>query len=205
MLSLQSDVLQGSPMKIGIIGAGTLGRALGARLEAQGHRIQFGERDSVRDAADFGDLVVLAVPFTALDGALANAAAYAGKVVWSCVNALTEDMSGLAVGFDNSAAEEVARRIPGARVVAAVPPFARAIADPPLTYDEGLVPSVFVCGDDQSAKQLVAGLVRDIGAEPVDAGPLTSARFAEPAMMLVIRLAYGSDPRRDVGMRLLER
>jgi predicted dinucleotide-binding enzyme len=78
-----------------------------------------------------------------------------GVVLWSCVNALQPDLSGLAVGFDTSAAEEVARRATGAHVVAAIPPFAEALANGDLIYDQGLSPSVFVCGDDDDAKALV--------------------------------------------------
>jgi predicted dinucleotide-binding enzyme len=205
-------------MKLGIIGAGSLGTALGARLAHAGHAIMFGGGASAKDAAArqsadvgsnseaaaFADVVILAVPFAAIDSALADAGALAGRVLWSCVNALKPDLTGLAVGFDDSAAEEVARRARGARVVAAVPPFANAIAAPSLAYDGDLPPSMFVCGDDPAAKRIVEELVRDIGAHPVDAGPLTAARYAEPAMMLLVSLAYAGVPR-DLGLRLLER
>jgi predicted dinucleotide-binding enzyme len=117
---------------------------------------------------------------------------------------LKRDLSGLVVGFDTSAAEEVARRAPGARVVAAIPPFAHAIASGSLAYDHGLEPSVFLCGDDRGAKQVVEQLIRDIGAQPIDAGRLSAARLVEPAMMLLTSLAYAGAPR-DVGLRLLER
>jgi predicted dinucleotide-binding enzyme len=63
---------------------------------------------------------------------------------------------------------------------------------------------VFVCGDDDEAKAIVAGLVRDLGAGPVDAGALAAARFVEPAMMLMVSIAYAGVPR-DVGLRMLER
>jgi hypothetical protein len=63
---------------------------------------------------------------------------------------------------------------------------------------------VFLCGDDIGAKAVVERLVRDIGAQPVDAGPLTAARLVEPAMMLTVSIAYAGVPR-DVGLRLLER
>jgi predicted dinucleotide-binding enzyme len=120
------------------------------------------------------------------------------------VNALRPDYTGLLIGFDNSAAEEVARRALGARVVAAVPPFAHAIASGELCYDAGLEPTVFVCGNDPAAKKIVDGLVRDLGAQPVDAGPLTAAQLVEPAMMLAVSIAYAGVPR-DIGLRLLER
>jgi predicted dinucleotide-binding enzyme len=205
-------------MNLGIIGAGSLGTALGERLGQAGHAVMFGGGTSAKDAAArqrvevgsnsdvaaFADVVILAVPFAALEAALADAGTLAGRVVWSCVNALKPDLTGLAVGFDNSAAEEVARRARGARVVAAVPPFANAIAAPTLGYDRDLRPTVFVCGDDRAAKHTVEDLVRDIGAHPVDAGPLTAARYVEPAMMLLVSLAYAGVPR-DLGLRLLER
>jgi 8-hydroxy-5-deazaflavin:NADPH oxidoreductase len=205
-------------VRIGIIGAGRLGEVLAEKLADAGHDImlsggssadEIGSRlripvGSPADAAQFGEVVVLAVPFAAIEDALARARPPAGCVLWSCVNALQPDYSGLAVGFDTSAAEEVAKRAPGARVVAAIPPFAEALANGHLAYDCGLAPSVFLCGDDPRAKELVESLAADLGAHPVDAGPLAAARLVEPAMMLLIAIAYAGVPR-DVGLRLLER
>lgn len=205
-------------MNLGIIGAGSLGTALGGRLAAASHAIMYAGGASAHDAsvrqrarvgsnaeaAAFGDVVILAVPFAAIDVAIADAGSLRGRVLWSCVNALKPDYTGLAIGFDNSGAEEVARRAPGARVVAAVPPFAHAIASGQLSYDRDLKPTVFVCSDDEAAKKIVERLVCDLGADPVDAGPLEAARLVEPAMMLTVSLAYAGVPR-DVGLRLLER
>jgi len=205
-------------MQLGIIGAGSLGSALGRRLASRGHEIMFGGGESAQEAAArsgakvgtnpdavaFCDVVILAVPFAAVDCALADAGPLRNRVLWSCVNALRPDLSGLAVGFDTSGAETVAARAAGARVVAAIPPFASAIASGELSYDGGLEPTVFLCGDDDEAKRVVDGLVRDIGAQPVDAGALSAARFVEPAMMLLVSLAYSGVPR-DIGLRLLER
>jgi predicted dinucleotide-binding enzyme len=205
-------------VNLGIIGAGSLGSALGERYADRGHSVMFGGGATAQDAAvrlraqvgsnaetaAFGDVVILAVPFAAIDAALADARPLRGRVLWSCVNALKPDYTGLAIGFDNSAAEEVARRAPGARVVAAVPPFASAIAGASLCYDRDLAPTVFICGDDGAAKRMVHGLVWELGAHPVDAGPLRAARLAEPAMMLAVSIAYAGIPR-DVGLRLLER
>jgi 8-hydroxy-5-deazaflavin:NADPH oxidoreductase len=205
-------------MNLGIIGAGNLGTALGERLAQAGHAIIYGtgaraNRGSTADAAEvgsnaeaaqFADVLVLAVPFAAIDHALGETGDLDGQVLWSCVNALKPDMTGLAVGFDTSAAEEVARRVPQACVVAAIPPFASAIGTGSLAYDEGLRPTVFMAGDDVEAKQVVEALIRDLGAMPADAGPLTVARYIEPAMMLAVAIAYAGVPR-DVGLRLLER
>ena len=205
-------------VKLGIIGAGSLGTALGERLAERGHVIMFGGGASAQDVAArqrarvgsnaetavFGDVVILAVPFGAIDAALADAGSLRGRVLWSCVNALKPDYTGLAIGFDNSAAEEVARRAPGARVVAALPPFAHAIAARQLCYDRDLEPTVFICGDDPAAKRIIEQLVHDVGAHALDAGPLVAARLVEPAMMLAVSIAYAGVPR-DVGLRLLER
>jgi predicted dinucleotide-binding enzyme len=205
-------------VKLGIIGAGSLGMALGERYVERGHTVMFGGGASAQDAAirlrvlvgsnaetvAFGDVVILAVPFMSIDAALADAGSLRGRVLWSCVNALRPDYTGLSIGFDNSAAEEVARRAPGARVVAAVPPFAQAIAKGTLRYDRDLEPTVFICGDDGAAKQIIADLVLELGAHPVDAGSLTVARLVEPAMMLAVSIAYSGVPR-DVGLRLLQR
>jgi predicted dinucleotide-binding enzyme len=205
-------------MKLGIIGAGSLGTALGGRLLAAGHDVMFGGAATALDAADrlgvsagsnaqaasFAELLVLAVPYEGVGAALEESGPVHGKILWSCVNALKRDMSGLAVGFCTSAAEQIAQRAPDARVVSAIPPFANALASGDLAYDSELAPSVFICGGDEAAKVVVRGLVLDIGANPVDAGPLTCARLVEPAMMLLVKLAY-SDMPRDLGLRLLER
>jgi 8-hydroxy-5-deazaflavin:NADPH oxidoreductase len=205
-------------VKVGIIGAGRLGTAVARRLLHKGHDVVFGGDSSAqdaaarlgvsavanRDAAAFGDVVVLAVPYGAIEPALEQVGPLDDAVLWSCVNALKPDLSGLAVGFQTSAAEEVARHALGARVVAAIPPFAEALDNGDLLYESGLSPTVFVCGDDDRAKALVQLLVSDLGAQAVDAGPLTTARLVEPAMMLLVSIAYAGLPR-DVGLRLLER
>src|SRR5258708_27389600 len=142
-------------LNLGIIGAGSLGTALGRRYIECGHTVMFGGGASAHDAAvrlhakvgsnaetaAFGDVLVLSVPFAAVDAALADAGPLRGVVLWSCVNALKPDYTGLAVGFDNSAAEEGARRAPGAPGLAALPPLAQAIAFPQLGYRRQLRPA----------------------------------------------------------------
>ncbi len=209
-------------MQVGIIGGGRLGRALAARLVAAGHGVAFaavtGAEDSARAAAQevpgttqdgvaavvaAAEVVVLAVPYDAVGDALAAAGDLGGRVLWSCVNALTPDASGLAVGFTASGAEEVARAARGARTVAAVPPFADLLASAAVEID-GRPPTVFCCADDDGARGVVAGLVRDVGLHAADAGPLASARLVEPAMVLLVRLAYAGPTPRTVGLSLLE-
>jgi predicted dinucleotide-binding enzyme len=88
-----------------------------------------------------------------------------------------------------SSAEEVARTLPGAIVVKAVPPFAEVLHSESTLID-GRKPGVFVCGDDPDARKRIFRLVEDIDADPVDAGPLKLARLTEPLGLLVTNLAY---------------
>ena len=92
-------------------------------------------------------------------------------------------------GTDCSAGETVAGIVPLALVVKAIPPFAELLEQPPETSGK-MRSSVFICGDNAEAKTTVSALVSELGADPVDAGPLTSARFTEPLGMLLVRLAY---------------
>lgn len=206
-------------MKIAIIGAGRLGSALGARLARLDHTITYASssmasaqaaarRTTGSGAADAADavaaseLAILAVPYQAIGAALGQAGSFGGRILWSCVNALKSDFSGLAAGFDTSAAEQVAALARDARVVAALPPFADRIASGHLDFD-GRAPSVFCCSDDPGGKAVVADLLRRLGADPVDAGPLAAARLAEPAMMLVVKLSYATTPPQPHGLALL--
>ena len=98
-------------------------------------------------------------------------------------------MSGLEVGLTSSGGEEIAKALPGARVVKAVPPFAEVLQSPSNLIG-GHRPGVFVCADDEGARQAVLRLVVDIDADGVDAGPLANARYTEPLGMLLVQLAY---------------
>src|SRR5262249_54391816 len=142
------------------------------------------------EAVEFGEVVILATPWIATAEALKQVEPVrANRILWDCTNPLKPDLSGLVIGTTNSAGEEVASLAPWARVVKAIPPFAELLCSP-NTLINGARPGVIVCGDDADARQTVAGLVTDIGAEPVDAGPLQLARYTEPACMLLVQLAY---------------
>ncbi len=197
-------------MKIGIIGSGSVGSGLGKRLLAAGHDVCFSySRDPAKltalaeslgphasvgtpsEAAAFGDVVLLAVTWAQTDDALAQTGrALDGKLLWTTVNALKPDMSGLAIGTDTSAAEEIAKRVPAARVVESIACNAEILHSPSLDFGNDR-PGTFVCGDDPEARKTVAGLMRDVGLSPTDAGSLFAARFAEPAGFLAAYLAYG--------------
>jgi predicted dinucleotide-binding enzyme len=208
-------------MNIGIIGSGNLGASMGKTWAAKGHQVLFSfskDPKKLRAVADtagpnartgtpaeavaFGEVILFAVPWGAVTEALAAAGALKGKVLWSCVNCLKPDFSGLVLGTTTSAAEEIARLAPGAIIVEAIPPMAQILAAASHRLG-GQQTSTFYCGDDAGAKKIVARLLQDLDLEPVDAGPLTSARYIEPAGMLVVQLAYGMGLGPNVGMKFL--
>lgn len=128
------------------------------------------------EAVAFGELILLSVPWPAVPEALKAAGNFDDKILFSCVNCLKPDFSGLEVGPGTSAAEEILKLAPGAKVVEAIPPMAQILAADSRRLD-GQQISAFYCGNDPAAKASVASLLRDLDLDPVDAGPLTSARY----------------------------
>jgi hypothetical protein len=199
--------------RIAIIGAGNVGTALAKRLVPRGHEVMLSyNRDMAKltqtaaalgvsvgapeEAVAFGEVVALTVPWAAVPAALKAAGLLAGKILWDCTNALAEDMTGLVIGTTTSGGEEVAKLAPDARVVKGIPPFAELMHSDDPTID-GRPPGVFVAGNDAEAKAVVSGLLEQLPTTVTDTGDLTGARFIEPAMWLLVRLAYsqGLGPR----------
>ena len=99
-------------------------------------------------------------------------------------------MSGLALGHTTSAAEEVAKAAPGAKVVKAFnTTFAALMRSPSRTFGSQKATG-FYCGDDSSAKAIVSGLIKETGLDPLDVGPLMCARYLEPLAMLAMQIAF---------------
>lgn len=190
-------------MNIGIIGSGNVGGSLGKIWAKGGHKVMFsGSRDpqklqelakstghnarigSVAEAAQFGEVVLLAVPWAGVEDALASVGTIEGKILIDCTNPLKPDLSGLVVGWTNSGGEEVAKRAKGARVVKAFNIVGANIfqSESRLFGSQRIV--LFYCGDDDAAKAVVASLIEDSGFEPIDVGPLSSARYLEPMEQL---------------------
>jgi 8-hydroxy-5-deazaflavin:NADPH oxidoreductase len=209
-------------MKIGIIGTGNMGSGLGKIWAEKGHQLMFSySRDITKlekiaqaigsnasigkpaEAVKFADVVLLAVPYGAVEDALKVSGSLEDKILLSIVNALLPDMSGMAVGTTTSAAEEIAKLAPGARVVEALPVFAEVLNSPSRRFSD-LMATVFYTGDDETAKQIVADLLRQIDVEAIDAGTLKNSRYVEPAMMLLIQLAY-TQQLGQVAFKLLQR
>ncbi len=193
-------------MKIGILGSGVVGQALGVGFARRGDEVVVGTRepDKLRDwaagtegrgragtfaeAAEFGELAVLATRWDGTENALrlAGEASLAGKVVIDVTNPL--DFSGgmprLSIGHGDSGGEQVQRWLPDARVVKAFNIItAGEMVNPDFPCGP---PTMFVCGEDEGAKQTVEGICRDFGWEVVDIGGIDGARLLEPLAMLWI-------------------
>ena len=192
-------------MKIGIIGKGNVGTAIGTGLSRKGHEVKFGHRDpkeNVADAAKWGEVIILAVPYeNVADAAKAIGTFADGKVLLDVTNAVGDNMN-LAIGFSTSAAEELQKKLPKARVVKAFNTVFAPNQSTGRVGNEQL--TLFVASDDAKAKQTIMQLGRDIGFDPLDAGALKSARYLEPMAMLLINLGYGLGMGTKIGYKLVK-
>lgn len=190
-------------MKFAIIGSGNVGSAITKGVSNAGHDavVASPSEDSVKavaadldvtattsnhEAVTGADIVVLAVPFTAVEGIAAELRDdLTGKIVIDVTNPLADDLSGVATEA-TSAAELVAQAAPQARVVKA---FNTVFA---ANQAEGAVDGVqldgFVAGDDADAKQTVSDLLAQLGFRPIDVGGLSAARYLEGMAYLNIAL-----------------
>ena len=203
-------------MKIAVIGAGSVGGTLGRRWAELGHSVCVGIRDvadadakasdarlaSVREAAKDADVVVLATPYAANAAAIAAAGDLSGKILMDVTNPIGANFT-LAVGFNTSGAEEVARLAPRAKVYKAMNQVGfEVMADPAFAAGK---PVMFVAGDDAVGKKVVLDLVSALGFEAIDAGELAIARLLEPYAMLWIHLMARRNQGRDFAFSLLRR
>jgi len=164
-------------MRIGVLGGGRVGSALAATWRAAGHDVTVSTRDTVGETASRAEVVVLAVPAAAGPDVLAAAGPLEGRILVDATNNLSGGPDGAAL----------AALVPGARVVKAFNTvFATFMHDTPPERPASLV----LCGDDAEAKEVVSGLVRDAGFEPVDAGGAERTGDVEALARLVIGLAY---------------
>jgi predicted dinucleotide-binding enzyme len=204
-------------MRIAIIGAGNVGRALGQGWEKRGHQVRYGVRNPAdpkyrdlptatpREAVADADAIVLATPWPATEDAVRGLGDLAGRIVIDCTNPLgmQPDGLGLVFGYDTSGGELVAQWAAGAAVFKAFNTTGfNNMAD--LSGYE-VAPVMFVAGDDAAKKPPVMGLVRDIGFEAVDAGPLRMARLLEPFGMLWIDQALNRGMGRDFAFAVVRK
>jgi hypothetical protein len=200
-------------MRIGILGSGLMGGKLGTIFARAGHEVVFSYARSERklkrlareaartaragtpaEAARDSDALLLAVHWSRVDDVLKQAGDLAGKIIVTCSLPMNADDTGLVIAHTSSGAEALAKKVRRARVVA-------AFGTVPSEVLFGVFdarrrrrrPSLLYCGDDPGAKEVTAGLIRDAGFDPVDAGPLRNARYSEPFTLLIAQLAYEGD------------
>jgi hypothetical protein len=200
-------------MRVGIFGSGLMGGKLGTLFARAGHDVVFSyarseqklrklAKDAGRnaragtpaEAAREAEALLLAVHWSRIDDVLKRAGDMSGKVVITCSLPMNANDTGLVVAHTSSGAEVLASKVPRAKVVAAfgtVP--SEVLFDVFEARRKAKRPSMIYCGDDDAAKEVAAELVRDVGFEPVDVGPLRIARYTEPFTLLIAQLAYEGD------------
>ena len=197
-------------MRIGILGSGLMGGKLGTLFARAGHDVVFsyarGEQKLQKlareakgkaragtpaEAARDAEALLLAIHWSRVDDVLRQAGDVSGKVIVTCSLPMNADDSDLVIAHTASGAEALAQKVPGARVVSAFGTLpSEVLFDVFAARRKANRPSLVYCGDDQRAKKVAAGLIHDVGFDPVDAGPLRMARSLEPFTLLIARLAY---------------
>lgn len=161
------------------------GAALAAKLNGKGLLVQAAD---LKTAVAQADIVILALPYGSVAG-LADQADFTGKIVVDATNPVTEDFSGLQLGFTTSAAEEIAKALPGARVAKAFNTVFAQVYDQGPRFGDTKV-QTFVASDDADAKAAVIKIATDAGFDARDAGALKNARHIEPLAYLNIHFGY---------------
>jgi len=210
-------------MRIGILGSGLMGSKLGTIFARAGHGVVFsyarsgqklkrlareagkGARAGTpREAAENADVLLLAVHWSRVNDVLKRAGDLSGKVIVTCSLPMNKDDTKLVIAQTSSGAEALARKVRNADVVSA---FGTVPSE--VLFDVFAAkrrrrqrPSLLYCGDDRPAKLFAARLIRDVGFEPVDAGPLRIARYLEPFTLAIARLAYEGDQGPEIAYRI---
>ncbi len=188
---------------IGIIGKGNVGSNIKKGLERAGYAVEMSGSDpaSVEKVAKDSDMLVLAVPSNEMRNVLEECnGAYKGKILIDVSNVLTDDKE-FAGDMNQSKAEELQSMAEGATVVKA---FNTVFAPNMATGEANGDPlSLFVAGDDEKSRHMVEQLGKDMGFEPVDAGPLMNARYLEALGYLNITLGMKQGMGSDIGFRLV--
>ena len=197
-------------MRVGILGSGLMGGKLGTIFARAGHEVVFSYARSeeklkrlARDAhisaragtpseaAQQADALLLAVHWSRIEDVLNQTGDLSGKMIVTCSLPMNEDNTELVVAHTSSGAEDLAKKVPKARVVSAFSTVPSAVLFGVFeARRKPTRPGLVYCGDDSSSKRIVVDLIRAVGFDPVDAGPLRIARYTEPFALLIGQLAY---------------
>lgn len=195
-------------MNISILGTGNMASGLAVLFAKAGHQVTLASRDPsearsvatklgnniqgapLDTAADSAEIVVLAVPFDAAADVIKASGGLADKIVIDITNPMTADFSALTLGHTTSAAEEIQKLAPAAKVVKAFNTvFASVLQNGGKVAGQST--TVFVASDDAEAREQVVALATSAGFKTLETGGLASARYLEPVGGLNIALAYG--------------
>ncbi len=188
--------------KVGIIGKGKVGSAVMRGLERAGYQLRIVGKDptGVSETARWADMIILAVPFPALDETVREMGqGMNGKTLVDATNLYTSEM--MAAAGSESGAEGLQRKAPGAKVVKAFNMHFAKNMESGHVGGEQL--TLFVAGDDKEAKGKTLELGRDLGFDPVDAGPLANAKLLESLGNLTIQLGFAQGLGTDIGFKLV--
>ena len=212
-------------MNILVIGAGNMGSAFVKQLITAGHQVAVTARNAEKaqavaaanpgaravvstnaaNATKQADVIVLATAYGDAVSALKSVGDLHGKVVIDITNPLTADYMGLTIGHSTSAAEEIAKAVPEAKVVKAFNTvFAQVLAEG-ANFGQGHVVPAYFAGDDAAAKTTVSALIESTGFKAVDAGPLKNARYLEAVAGLNIYFGYGAGKGTSIAPFWIER
>ena len=191
-------------MKVGILGSGIVAQTLGAGFIKHGHSVMLGTRDpgkladwakhagarvgSLGDTAQFGEILVLAVKGTAAEDVLPLAGdGIAGKVIIDTTNPIapTPPVNGVLSYFttlDQSLMERLQSSRPDVRFVKAFNSVGNGRMVNP-SFSDGK-PTMFICGNDDEARRVTAGVCEQFGWDVQDLGKAEAARAIEPLCML---------------------
>ncbi|MFQ4136522.1 NADPH-dependent F420 reductase [Nodosilinea sp. PGN35] len=195
-------------MNLAFIGIGQVGAALAGSLVALGHTVTIAARDpgsksvteavarfphlavaSPEDAIAAAEVIFLATPFATVEAALANGDRFAGKVLIDCTNPVGSNLTH-GLNSERSGSEFVQSLVPQARVVKAFTICGvENFEDNTYPGYGDLKPAMLMAGDDAEAKQVVATLCQELGWEPVDTGPISTALHLEHMTLLWIKMA----------------
>jgi len=197
-------------MRIGILGSGLMGAKLGTLFARAGHDVVFSYARSEQklkrlardtqgsaragtpsEAARDAGALLLAVHWSRVDDVLKQAGDVSGRVIVTCSLPMNAGNTDLVIAHTSSGAEALAKKVRRAHVVSAfgtVP--SEVLFGVFAARRKANRPSLIYCGDDQGAKNVTATLIREVGFDPVDAGPLRIARHMEPFSLLIGQLAY---------------
>lgn len=190
------------PMKIGIVGSGRVGSAVGGAWVRAGHEVMFSSLDleadkklaaslgakaragTPREAAAFGDVVLISVPYSALPAVGRDLAdLIKGKVVIDTCNPIVARDGDMAVAArEKGAGLASAELLPGARIVRAFNAIGAARMAEAARQSERV--GMPIAGDDAKALEIASALVRDVGYEPVVIGSLAMGKHLIPGTAL---------------------